>query len=93
MDRCPSSHRPNRYIAGYRPLASGSLTRANKYIHISVEQRDVVQQALAGEAVELVVFQFEDVRLGDAEFAGGCGLGHAFGFARLVRMRCAIAVW
>jgi hypothetical protein len=65
-------------------LGHCSLTRANENIHIAVEQRDVVQQAFAGEAAELVVFQFGDMRLGDAEFAGGCGLGHPFGFDEFI---------
>ena len=49
----PDHHRPNS-----RRITVRVGPWANKYFNITVEQRDVVQQAFAGETAEFVVFQF-----------------------------------
>ena len=53
-----SSSRPDLHRPNSRRITVRVGPWANKYFNITVEQRDVVQQAFAGETAEFVVFQF-----------------------------------
>jgi len=56
---------------------------ANHDLHVPVELGDEVQQALGRETAELVVAQFGNVRLGDAENRGRRRLGELAFLRRL----------
>jgi len=55
----------------------GSVARANDDFDIAVELCHEMQPPLRGKAVELVVFEFRDMGLGDAEQRRRCGLRSA----------------